>query len=96
MHILPPQFIEGGTAATIERLKGKANRDRLRDRMEKGGEGFDNIAGMVAGERKIMSTLNTPANKRFEGMTVRDIAKARGTDPVSWYAAALHQRKTVQ
>ena len=29
-----------------------------------------------------MSTLNTPANKRFEGMTVQDIAKARGTDPV--------------
>ena len=50
MHILPPEFIEGGTAATIERLKGKANRDRLRDRMEKGGEGFDNIAGMVGWE----------------------------------------------
>lgn len=82
MHILPPEFIEGGTAATIERLKGKANRDRLRDRMEKGGEGFDNIAGMVGWENIIMSTLNTPANKRFEGMTVQDIAKARGTDPV--------------
>lgn len=82
MHILPPEFIEGGTAATIERLKGKANRDRLRDRMEKGGEGFDNIAGMVGWENIIMSTLNTPANKRFEGMTVRDIAKARGSDPV--------------
>ena len=82
MHILPPEFIEGGTAATIERLKGKANRDRLRDRMERGGEGFDNIAGMVGWENIIMSTLNTPANKRFEGMTVQDIAKARGTDPV--------------
>ena len=82
MHILPPEFIEGGTAVTIERLKGKANRDRLRDRMEKGGEGFDNIAGMVGWENIIMSTLNTPANKRFEGMTVQDIAKARGTDPV--------------
>lgn len=82
MHILPPEFIEGGTAATIERLKGKANRDRLRDRIERGGEGFDNIAGMVGWENIIMSTLNTPANKRFEGMTVRDIAKERGTDPV--------------
>ena len=82
MHILPPEFIEGGTAATIERLKGKANRDRLRDRIERGGEGFDNIAGMVGWENIIISTLNTPANKRFEGMTVQDIAKARGTDPV--------------
>lgn len=82
LHILPPEFIEGGTAATMERLKGKANRDRLRERMERGGEGFDNIAGMAGWENIIMSTLNTPANKRFEGMTVQDIARARGTDPV--------------
>lgn len=82
MHILPPEFIEGGTAAVMERLGGRANRERLRERIEKGGEGFDNIAGMVGWENIIMSTLNTPANKRFEGMTVQDIAKARGTDPV--------------
>ena len=51
--------------------------------MERGGEGFDNIAGMVGWENIIMSTLNTPANKRFEGMTVQDIAKARGNDPIN-------------
>ena len=49
--------------------------------MEKGGEGFDNIAGMVGWENIIMSTLNTSANKRFEGMTVQDIARRGGLTP---------------
>ncbi len=82
MHILPPEFIEGGVGELIRRLKSTDERKKLRELIETGCDGFDNIAGMVGWDNIIMSTVSTEQNKRFEGMTVEAAAVERGEDPL--------------
>ncbi len=80
IHILPHDFLQGGTEAITRRLQDPAQRETLRRRIETGTD-FDNIAGMVGWENIRCSTLQVPANRPYQGMSIADIAKARGQDP---------------
>ena len=80
IHILPHDFLQGGTEAITRRLRDPEQRAMLRRRIETGTD-FDNIAGMVGWENILCSTLQTPANRPYQGMSIADIAKARGQDP---------------
>ena len=82
IHILPPDFLVGGTEAITQRLRDPAQRERLTDRILHGRD-FDNIAGMVGWENILCSTLNQPADKPYEGMSIAAIANAMGEDPFS-------------
>lgn len=81
MHVLPPDFIEGGTDRVIERLKDAGLRRELGERIAHGTD-FDNIAGMVGWDNIVIAAVNTKANRRFEGMTLEGAAKARGEAPL--------------
>lgn len=80
MHILPPDFLTGGTQAVIARLRDPEQRRLLTQRIQTGRD-FDNIAQLVGWDNIIMSTLNQPQNKPYEGMTVAAAAKCKGMDP---------------
>lgn len=80
MHILPPDFLTGGTQAVMGRLRDPQQRSILTQRIQNGND-FDNIAQLVGWDNIIMSTLNQPQNKPYEGMTVAAAAKCKGMDP---------------
>ena len=80
IHILPHDFLTGGTEAVTERLRDPRQRTILTERI-KTGRDFDNIAGMVGWENILCSTLNQPENRPYEGMSIAAIAEAQGKDP---------------
>lgn len=82
IHILPPDFLAGGTEAITERLKDPRQRELLGERIRHGTD-FDNIAGMVGWENILCSTLNRPENKPYEGMSIAAIAEKQGKDPLA-------------
>ncbi len=81
MHVLPPDFIEGGTARVIERLKDPALRNELGERIAHGRD-FDNIAGMVGWENIVISVVNTEANRQYEGKSIAEAAELRKESPL--------------
>lgn len=80
LHILPPDFLTGGTEAVTLRLRDPEQRKLLAERL-KTGHDFDNIVQLVGWDNIIMSTLNQPQNKPFEGMTIASAALCKGVDP---------------
>lgn len=81
MHVLPPDYIEGGTAKVIERLRDKEQRIILDERIANGAD-FDNIAGMVGWDNIVVSVVNTEENKKYEGRNIAETAKLRGESPI--------------
>lgn len=79
IHILPPDFLVGGTEAITARLADPRQREILTDRIQHGTD-FDNIAGMVGWENILCSTLNRPENKPYEGLSIAAIAEQQGKD----------------
>ena len=80
IHILPHDFLTGGTEAVTNRLRDPRQRAILTERIKTGTD-FDNIAGMVGWENILCSTLNQPENRPYEGMSIAAIAEAQGKDP---------------
>lgn len=80
IHILPPDFLVGGTGAITARLRDPAQRRELTERIRCGTD-FDNIAGMVGWENILCSTLSQPENEPYEGMSIAAIAQALGKNP---------------
>ena len=81
LHLLPPDFLEGGTEVIAARLREKAQRDVLRERIRSGHD-FDNIAQMVGWDNIVLSTLNLPEYQPLIGKTVAQAAGCMGLDPV--------------
>ena len=80
LHILPPDFLAGGTEAVTERLRSPQQRRLLTRRIQTGTD-FDNIAGMVGWENILCSTLSRPENRPFQGLSVAEIARRLRKDP---------------
>ena len=80
IHVLPHDFLVGGNAGITARLRDPAARAELTERLRTGTD-FDNIVGMVGWENILLSTLNRPENKPYEGKSVAEIAAMRGQDP---------------
>lgn len=81
LHLLPPDFLEGGTEVIAERLRDKAQRDLLRERI-KNAHDFDNIAQMVGWDNIILSTLNLPEYRPLIGKTVAEASRLLDEEPV--------------
>ena len=80
IHVLPPEFQEGGTQALTRRLLDPAVRREMRARMETGDD-FENITLLVGFENVAAIGLKTEAYQRFEGESIAEIAKTLGKDP---------------
>ena len=80
IHVLPPEFQEGGMAALTKRLLDGAARREMRARMETGSD-FENITLLVGFENVAAIGLKTDEYRRFEGKSIAEIAKTLRKDP---------------
>lgn len=65
IHVLPPEFQEGGTEALTKRLLDDAARKEMRARMEAGSD-FENITLLVGFDNVIAIGLQMDEYHRFE------------------------------
>ena len=80
---VPPWAHDGGTARMVERLKDPAARARIRKDMEAPSSDWENEWLEISGPEEVMiSGTNNPALKTLRGRTLKDIAAARGADPL--------------
>lgn len=80
IHVLPPEFQEGGLESLTAALQAPAVRAEMRRRMETGTD-FENIA-LLAGFENIRATsLHLPENRDLEGRSIAEIAGLRSQDP---------------
>lgn len=81
LHLLPPDFLEGGTEVICARLRDPVQRELLRERIQNGRD-FDNIAQLVGWDNITLSTLNLPQYRPLIGKTVAQAAQTLSLDPV--------------
>jgi dihydroorotase/N-acyl-D-amino-acid deacylase len=80
---VPPWAHDGGTARLVERLKDPASRARIRHDLLTPSADWDNEWSEVEGPEAILiGVVNNPALRALQGKTLKEIATARGTDPI--------------
>lgn len=73
IHILPPEFLQGGPAAITARLRDSSARRKLLDRLEKGRD-FDNYVYLVGWENIFISALKRPEDALYVGKSIAEAA----------------------
>ncbi len=81
IHILPPEFLEGGMDAVVQRLGDPAQRRELARRIREGG-GFDNIARLAGWDGIFLSSLHCPEDAPFLGKSIAEVAELESKDPL--------------
>ena len=81
LHLLPPDFLEGGTEAICHRLRQKEQREILRKRIKEGMD-FDNIAQMIGWDNIILSSMHRPEHQALVGKTIAQASEILREDPV--------------
>lgn len=80
---VPAWAHDGGDAKLIERLKDPATRARIRKDMETPSKEWDNEWQEISGPQDVMvSVVENPALKQFQGKRLTDVAKAWNKDPM--------------
>ncbi len=88
LHLLPPDFLEGGVDAICKRLREKHQRELLKERIRDGRD-FDNIAQMIGWENIILSSLHKEALLPLVGKTVAEAAEELKLHPVDCISLLL-------
>ena len=81
LHILPPEFLEGGMDAVVRRLRDPTARRELARRIES-GSGFDDIARLAGWDGIYLTSLHCPEDHPFLGKSLSQIAALTGQDPL--------------
>ena len=80
---VPAWAHDGGDAKLIERLKDPATRARIRKDMETPSKDWDNEWQEISGPQDVMvSVVQNPALKKFQGKRLTEVAKALNKDPM--------------
>jgi N-acyl-D-amino-acid deacylase len=80
---VPAWAHDGGDAKLIERLKDPATRARIRKDMETPSKDWDNEWQEIGGPQDVMiSAVQSPALKKFQGKRLFEIAKTWNKDPM--------------
>ena len=82
LHLLPPEFLEGGMDAVVRRLRDPAARRELAQRIES-GDGFDDIARLAGWDGIYLTSLHCPEDHPFLGKNLAEIAALTGQDPLN-------------
>ena len=82
LHILPPEFLEGGMDAVVKRLRDPAARRELAQRIDT-GDGFDDIARLAGWDGIYLTSLHCPEDHPFLGRSLAQIAALTGQDPLN-------------
>ena len=86
LHVLPPEFLEGGTDAIAKRLIDPDAQRILKDRLETGTD-FDNYAMLIGWENIEISSVRLSEDRRYIGKTVA--ASAKDAEPWRFTAELL-------
>lgn len=81
LHILPPEFLEGGMDAVVRRLADPAQRQTLAHRIET-GDGFDDIAKLAGWDGIFLSSLHCPEDEQFLGKSIAEEAAMEHKSPL--------------
>ena len=81
VQLLPPSYSLDGLEQTVKYLKDPAKRKECREILEVPQSSFENLLYLVGWENIMVSAVQTPANKKYEGMRVTEIAQEKGMDP---------------
>ncbi len=73
LHVLPPEFLIGGTEAIARRLTDPDAQKILKERLLIGTD-FDNYAMLIGWENIEISSVREPEDKRFVGKTIAEAA----------------------
>jgi dihydroorotase/N-acyl-D-amino-acid deacylase len=80
---VPAWAHDGGDTKLIERLKDPATRARIRKDLETPSKDWDNEWDEISGPQDVMiSVVQNPALKKFQGQRLTDVAKAWNKDPM--------------
>ena len=89
MHVLPPEFLEGGTETIAARLKDPGMQKVLLERFRTGTD-FDNYVMLIGWENIRVSSVRNEEDRAYVGMTV---AEAAGAEEPGIFAANLLARE---
>jgi N-acyl-D-amino-acid deacylase len=79
---IPSWAHEGGRLKLVERLKDRQARERIKAEMKTGAPGWHNLVKETGNFENIrVASVRSDRNKKFEGRSIADIAKERGTAP---------------
>ena len=81
LHILPPEFLEGGMDAVVRRLADPTQRQTLAHRIET-GDGFDDIAKLAGWDGIFLSSLHCPEDEQFLGKSIAEEAAMEHKSPL--------------
>ena len=81
VHLLPPQFQEGGTDAICARLADPSCRKEITKVLKQPSDIFENIVELAGFDRIYASTLHTEKFRSFAGQSIAKIAEQFGQDP---------------
>ena len=81
LHILPPEFLEGGMEAAVARLADPAVRRELARRIESGA-GFDDIAKLAGWDGIYLTGLHCPEDHPYQGKNLAEIAALMHESPL--------------
>ena len=93
VHLLPPQFQEGGTDAICARLADPFCRKEITKVLKQPSDIFENIVELVGFDMIYASTLHTEKFGSYAGMSIAKIAEQFGQDPYdTLYDILLEER----
>ena len=90
LHVLPPEFLAGGTEAIAMRLVDPDAQRILKDRLANGMD-FDNYAKLIGWENIEISSVRSERDKRFVGKTIE--AAAGSEEPWKFCAELLSRNR---
>lgn len=93
VHLLPPQFQEGGTDAICARLADPFCRKEITKVLKQPSDIFENIVELAGFDMIYASTLHTEKFGSYAGMSIAKIAEQFGQDPYdTLYDILLEER----
>ncbi len=81
LHILPPEFLEGGMDAVVRRLADPRQRETLAHRIQE-GDGFDDIAKLAGWDGIFLSSLHCPEDEPLLGKSIAQEAAIEHKSPL--------------
>ena len=81
VHLLPPEFQEGGTDAICQRLADPDCRKALTETLKKPSDIFENIVELTGFERIYASTLHTEEYCSYAGKSIAEISECLNRNP---------------
>lgn len=80
--ILPPWVHDGGTGKLIERLKDKALREKMKEDIQNGIEGWDNFVNFAGVEGIYITSVLSEKNREVVGLSLKELGEKWNKEPL--------------